>query len=144
MASDDVVVAHFLQLREPNRYKDNGIEDKSSTVWYNQAKSQPLLLIQRSNSIVLYDFIAEGGIGQVLSQNCSSLHKIIRVKDYFVKIREHICDLKSSIKPEDSHNTERLKDIVGDPKFFYFLTSEEGIDYISLLHINFPELLSTE
>jgi len=45
MSSDDVVVAHFLQLREPNHYKDNMIEDKSSTVIYNQAKYQSQLLI---------------------------------------------------------------------------------------------------
>jgi len=48
---------------------------------------------------------------------------MIRVKDLFGKIREHICDLKVSVKPKESHNTERLKDIVGDPKFFYFLSS---------------------
>jgi len=81
MSSDDVVVAHFLQLREPNHYKDNNIEDKSNTVFYNQAKSQSHLLIQLKNSIVLYDFIMDGGIGQVLAENCDSLHKMIRVKD---------------------------------------------------------------
>jgi hypothetical protein len=57
------VAAHFLQLREPNHYKDNTIEDKSNTVFYNQAKSQSHLLIQLRNSIVLYDFFMEGGIG---------------------------------------------------------------------------------
>lgn len=72
---------------------------------------------------MLYDFIMDGGIGQVLAENCDSEHRIIRVKDLFGKMREHVCDLKVSVKPEESHNTERLKDIVGDPKFFYFLSS---------------------
>lgn len=93
---------------------------------------------------MLYDFIGESSVGQVLAENCVADHKMIRVKDCFGKIREHVCDLKSSIKPDDSHNSERLKDIVGDPKFFYFLSSEQGTSHINLLHINFPELLSTE
>ncbi len=76
------------------------------------------------NKIVLYDFNVENGIGQVLAENCVAEHKILRVKDSFGRIRDHVCDLKNSIKSDDFHNPERLKDKVGDPKFFYFVTSE--------------------
>jgi hypothetical protein len=48
------------------------------------------------------------------------------------------------IKQEDHHNTERLKDLVGDPKFFYFLSQEQSYQALNLLHINFPELISVE